>query len=333
MRLHSTERVFPNNATDAFSGVIRWDATKSLWLLLMIFGGLAAVMVALSLEGFFVFLGTTAVTICAGHSVGMHRLLIHRSFIAPKWLEYFLVWLGTLVGMAGPFGMIKAHDMRDWHQRQTECPPHPSHGAGFWRDAWWQLHCRYDLDQPPRFQIEPEIADDSVYQWMERYWMGQQLLIAVPLFLIGGIGLILWGVCLRVAISLIGHWIVGHFAHKSGHQGWHVKNLPVQGYNLPGLGLITFGENWHSNHHAFPHSAKLGIETGQADPGYWFIKGLERIGLAHTVLGPNDRPKREGLTRTDPSDGARIGWNDANDPSGARHATNADLLRSCSIQR
>ena len=32
-------------------------------------------------------------------------------------------------GMAGPFGMIRAHDMRDWHQRQTVCPPHPSHGA------------------------------------------------------------------------------------------------------------------------------------------------------------------------------------------------------------
>ena len=201
--------------------------------------------------------------------------------------------------MAGPYGMIRAHDMRDWHQRQSICPPHPSHGAGFWRDAWWQMHCRFDLDNPPHFEIEPEIADDRVYRSMERHWMAQQLAVAVPLYLLGGIGFVLWGVCLRVAISLNGHWVIGHFAHKDGHQEWIVKGLPVQGFNLRGLGLITFGENWHSNHHAFPHSAMLGIEKGQLDPGFGFIKLLESVGLADRILGPSDRPERDGLTRVE----------------------------------
>ena len=127
--------------------------------------------------------------------------------------------------------------------------------------------------------------------------MAQQLFVAIPLFLIGGIEFVLWGVCLRVSVSLIGHWLVGHFAHKSGQQGWKVSGLPVQGYNLPGLGLITFGENWHANHHAFPHSARLGIERGQLDPGFWLIKAMERFGLAHSILEPFDRPAREGLER------------------------------------
>lgn len=297
MPLLSTERVHVDRKTDAMTGKIIWAPVKSLWLIAMIAGGVAAITLTPSWGGFLVFLVTTAVTICAGHSVGMHRLLIHRSFQTSKGLEYFLVWLGTLVGMAGPLGMIAAHDMRDWHQRQTTCPPHPSHGAGFWRDAWWQLHCRFVLDRPPRLVIEPEVAHDPIYQWMERHWMGQQLIIAIPLFMLGGVGFVLWGVCLRIAVSLIGHWMVGHFAHRSGHQGWRVDGLPVQGYNLPGLGLITFGENWHGNHHAFPHAARLGVEHGQMDPGYWFIKGLEKLGLAHTILEPSDRPEREGLVR------------------------------------
>lgn len=295
--LHATERVIPEKSTSATNGTIRWDAPKSLWLCAMMLGGVSALILTPSWGGFLVFLATTAVTICAGHSVGMHRLLIHRAFATPKWLEYVLVWLGTLVGMAGPYGMIRAHDMRDWHQRQTECPPHPSHGAGFWRDAWWQMHCRFDLDHPPLFEIETDIAQDPVYQWIERHWMAQQLALAVPLFLVGGVGWVLWGVCLRVSVSLIGHWMVGHFAHRTGHQGWRIAGLPVQGYNLPGLGLITFGENWHGNHHAFPHSAQLGVERGQLDPGYWFIKALEAMGLAHTILGPEDRPHRTGLVR------------------------------------
>ncbi|MGB0505922.1 MAG: acyl-CoA desaturase [Pikeienuella sp.] len=297
MRLHASDRVFPDRSTNAVEGAIRWDAPKSIWLFAMILGGGAAIAVTPSWGGFLVFLGTTAITICAGHSVGMHRLLIHKAFQTPKWLEYVLVWLGTLVGMAGPFGMMRAHDMRDWHQRQSICPPHPSHGAGFWRDAWWQMHCRFDLDRPPYFQIEPAIANDRVYQWMERNWRAQQMFIAVPLFMFGGLTFVLWGICLRIAISLIGHWMVGHFAHKTGHQGWYIAGLPVQGYNLRGLGLITFGENWHANHHAFPHCAQLGIEKGQMDPGYWFIRTLSAFGLAHSILGPKDRPERDGLTR------------------------------------
>lgn len=297
MALFATERVQPDAMTNASRGTIRWDPLKSIWLTMMCAGGIAAIAVTPSWGGVLVFLLATAVTICAGHSVGMHRLLIHRSFKATKWLEYLLVWLGTLVGMAGPFGMIRAHDMRDWHQRQTECPPHPSHAAGFLRDAWWQLHCRFDLENPPRFEIEPSVQQDRFFQWMERHWMAQQWVLVVPLWALGGIGFVLWGVCLRVSVSLIGHWMVGHFAHKAGHQGWRIEGLPVQGYNLPGLGLITFGENWHSNHHAFPHSANLGIESGQLDPGYSLIKALEALGLVHSILGPDNRPQREGLRR------------------------------------
>ncbi|MBF9035343.1 acyl-CoA desaturase [Rhodobacterales bacterium HKCCE2091] len=299
--LAETERVIPRADTSATEGRIAWDAVKSLWLFAMMAGGIAALVLTPSWSGAAVFVALTAVTICAGHSVGMHRLLIHRSFTAPIWVEHILVWLGTLVGMAGPFGMIRAHDMRDWHQRQTDCPPHPSHGAGFWRDAWWQLHCRYDLDRPPDFVIEPRVARDRFYRFVERTWMAQQLAVAVPLFLVGGIGWVLSGVCLRVSISLIGHWMVGHFAHKRGQQGWRIAGLPVQGYNLRGLGLLTFGENWHGNHHAFPHSAKLGIEPGQLDPGYWLILVMEQLGLARDVQRPASQPPREGLTRAFPS--------------------------------
>ncbi|WP_179379811.1 acyl-CoA desaturase [Jannaschia marina] len=293
----ATDRVRPEPETCALSGRIVWDGPQSLWTLAHGVGGILALAVFPSLPGFAVFLALTAVTICAGHSVGMHRLLIHRAFRVPKGLEYLLVWLGVLVGMAGPIGMIRAHDMRDWHQRQTRCPPHPSHAARPLRDMWWQMHCRFRLDRPPAFVVEPEVAEDRVYRWMERTWRWQQLPLAVALYLAGGWGWVLWGVCLRVFVSLTGHWAVGHFAHRGRVTGWRIEGLPVQGSNLPGLGLLTFGENWHGNHHAFPHSARLGVEPGQMDPGWWFILALERAGLAREVRGPRDAPPREGLVR------------------------------------
>lgn len=298
MKLHATDRVIPQPDTSAMAGEIRWQPAKSLWTFTHMILGIAGVVLYPQWDAALVFIVLCAITICAGHSVGMHRLLIHRSFTAPFWVEATLVWLGTLVGMAGPFGMIRAHDMRDWHQRQAICPPHPSHGAGFWRDMWWQMHCHFPLKHPPRFIVEPAIAGSRTYRLIEATWMAQQLPLALILYALGGWAWVLWGISLRIWVSLTGHWMVGHFAHKRGQQGWHIAGLPVQGYNLPGLGLLTFGENWHGNHHAFPHSAKLGVEAGQIDPGFWFIKALGLIGLAQNIQLPASQPARAGLTRT-----------------------------------
>lgn len=295
--LIATERVFPNAQTNAYDGQIRIAPIKAAWIIGHGIIGVAGIFIFPQFDAAFVFVILSAITICAGHSVGMHRLLIHRSFETPRGLEYLLVWLGVLVGMAGPMGMIRLHDLRDWHQRQTVCPPYPSHGAGFWQDAWWQLCCRYELDAPPDFKYEPRVKQDRFYQWVEQSWMAQQIPVAIILYAFGGWAWVTWGVSLRIFVSLTGHWMVGHFAHKRGAQGWRVDGVAVQGYNLANLGWITFGENWHGNHHAFPHSAKLGVENGQSDPGFWLISLLQRFGLAWNVKLPESEAERDGLIR------------------------------------
>lgn len=297
--LFASDRVTPGPDTSATAGRIGWDALKSLWYTAHVGLGLAGVVLFPHWDAALVFLALTGLTLWAGHSVGLHRMLVHRSFRTPRPLAWLLVWLGTLVGMAGPFGMIRTHDMRDWHQKQTECPPHPRHGTGFWRDWWWQLHCTFRLDHPPALTIEPETARDPFYRFLERTWMAQQVPLAAVLWLCGGWAWVLWGISLRIAVSLTGHWAVSRVAHTDGHQGWRIDGLPVQGYNLPLLSLIAFGENWHGNHHAFPHSARMGVEAGQTDPGWWLIRALRAAGLAQAVQEPHSHPPRPGLVRID----------------------------------
>jgi stearoyl-CoA desaturase (delta-9 desaturase) len=249
------------------------------------------------------FLATSSVTLCFGHSVGMHRRLIHGSFACPLWLEYLCVYLGVLVGMAGPIGMIRIHDLRDWAQRQPDCHGYFGHRAGFLHDGWRQLHCELALDRPPEFSLEPRIAHDGLYALMERTWMWQQLPWAVLFFMLGGPAWVVWGVCARVAVCVTGHWLVGHFAHRQGHQTWLVEGASVQGYNVRIAGLISMGESWHNNHHAFPDSAKLGLYPGEVDLGWGLIKILERAGLAWDIVTPEVMPYRPAL-RLAPRKGA-----------------------------
>jgi stearoyl-CoA desaturase (delta-9 desaturase) len=276
--------IVPGVGCNATEGRVRWAAAKSLWWFSMGAGGVLALVAYASWGGFIVFLVSTALTLCLGHSLGMHRRLIHRSYECPLWLERVLVYLGTLVGMAGPVGMMRTHDMRDWAQRQPQCHDYFAHRRGFWTDAWWQLHCELRLDRPPRFETPAELADDRVLMALERHWMLQQLPWVLVLAMLGGPGWVLWGVCLRVWTSLTGHWLIGHFAHREGHRSWHVEGAGVQGYNVRGAGLITFGECWHNNHHAFPGSARLGLYPGQADPGWWVLMLLQRL---HWVWNPS----------------------------------------------
>jgi stearoyl-CoA desaturase (delta-9 desaturase) len=84
-------------------------------------------------------------------------------------------------------------------------------------------------------------------------------------------------------------------AHRHGSQTWTIEGLAVQGRNVDGAGLITFGEAWHNNHHAWPRSAGLGLFPCQIDLGWWFISLVERAGLARNVQTPEQLLQRDDL--------------------------------------
>jgi stearoyl-CoA desaturase (delta-9 desaturase) len=243
------------------------------------------------------FLVLTYATLLLGHSVGMHRLLIHRTYECSRWLGRFLVYLGVLVGMAGPYGVLWIHDTRDWAQRLPACHDFFSHRRSLWVDSLWQLHCRFEFERPPMFKIEEESLGDPWLKWLQRTWMLQQAPLAVALYALGGWPWVVWGVCCRVSVSVVGHWVVTYFCHNPGPGSWHVRDAGVQASNLDGLGFITMGECWHNNHHAFPESARMGVEANQTDPGYWVISKLQEIGLVWNVRLPRDLSSREDLRR------------------------------------
>ncbi len=221
--------------------------------------------------------------------------MIHRSYECPKWMEYLFVYSGVWVGMAGPIGMLKQHDLRDWAQRQEKCHDYLLHGSSIWKDAWWQLNCDLELEYPPKFTIEDRILKSKFYVFIEKTWLFQQIFIAVPLYLIGGLPWLLWGICVRVIVSVGGHWLVGYFAHNNGQKTWTVNGAAVQGHNIKIAGLVSMGESWHNNHHAYPGSAMLGLHEDESDIGWWVLNALHNLGYVKNIKLPKDLPERSEL--------------------------------------
>ena len=148
------------------------------------------------------------------------------------------------------------------------------------------------MRRPPRLTLESRIADDPFYRFLERTWMAQQMPPAMLLFVCGGWGFVFWGVCARVTAGVLGHWIIGYLAHNHGDMNHKVCGAAVQGRNVRFASLLTMGECWHNNHHAFPGSARLGLLPDEWDPGWWALSGLRRIGLVWRLRLPDDLEAR-----------------------------------------
>jgi fatty-acid desaturase len=304
----------------ASAGRVVWSPLKTLWIGSFIAAALAFAPATASVAAVTMFALLTYTTLLLGHSVGMHRCFIHRSVDCAKPVERVLVYAGVLVGMAGPLGILRIHDIRDWAQRERACHDFFAHRKPLWLDALWQLTCRFEFERPPRVEIEAQVLGDPWYRWMERTWMLQQLVPAAILYAIGGWPWVVWGVFVRVPVSVTGHWIVTYLTHdpgaptlaslaaprggwsalgaarrRTGAGRWRVPDAGVQASNLAGCGFITMGECWHNNHHAFPESARMGLHRAEFDPGWWVIRALAHMGLVTRAGLPRDERLREDL--------------------------------------
>jgi fatty-acid desaturase len=286
------------DAPDAVcNGTVKFSAGKSLWFYSMLAGTAIGAPLTISWGAVTLFLATTTIVLLLGHSLGSHRKLIHNSFQCPRWLEYFLVYCGVQVGLAGPIGLLRQHELRDYAQRLPSCHNFLRHGESFWRDAWWQLSCDLHLKNPPRIDIEARIADNPFFRWLERTWPLQHAVVALAFFLLGGWAYVFWGVCARITVCILGHWLIGYFAHNHGNMTYRVRGAAVQGRNIRLTSLLTMGECWHNNHHAYPGSARLGLQPGEWDPGWWTLQLLHKAGLAWGFVLPSDLPHRQELEK------------------------------------
>jgi fatty-acid desaturase len=292
--MQPVHRIDGRNAS-ATAGRVQIDWSKTLWNGGMGLAFIVLTPVATTPTAILLFLPLLWFSLLIGHSVGMHRLMIHRSLDVHAWVEKLLIYVGVLVGMGGPSAIMQVHDIRDWAQRQAHCHDFFAHRKPYPKDMVWQLFCRFEFERAPTFTVE-ERYNTGFYRFLDRTWRWHQLPLAIFLYAIGGLPFVIWGICGRVFMGVFGHWTITYFCHRPGAGHWRVKTAAVQASNLNGLGWLTFGECWHNNHHAFPESPRIGLEAGQSDPGWSFIKMLDRLGLVIRLGVPRDKSEQDDLS-------------------------------------
>src|SRR5262249_15396810 len=88
---------------------------------------------------------------------------------------------------------------------------------------------------------------------------------------------------LRVAGGILGHWFVGYVSHKIGYVRYGIHGASAEGRNVFFLGVFSFGEGFHNNHHAYPGSARMGVKWYELDAGWFVVRALEVLGVFRDV--------------------------------------------------
>ncbi len=245
--------IFHIGAICAFlPGLFSWQAVGVAFLLHWITGGL-------------------------GITLGWHRLLSHRSFQVPKWLEYFFAFCGTLALQGGILWWVGLH--RHHHLHSDEDVDHHDSKKGFlWSHVRWMCFEVPAESDIPRFT--KDIADDKFYQFLNEYFFPLQVVLGVVLYAIGGWPFVFWGVFARLVIVYHCTWLVNSATHKFGYRNFETTDRST---NCWWVAITTYGEGWHNNHHAYQYSARHGMKWWEIDITWMTIQVLQLLGLATKV--------------------------------------------------
>lgn len=221
-----------------------------------------------------------------GICLAYHRLLSHRSFQVPQWLEYILATIGAMALQGGPIFWVAGHRIHHAFTEDEQKDPYSARKGFWWSHMLWLVYPRsefFDYEQYRRYA--PDLDRDPYYRWLNRNFLALQIPLGIVLYLFGGWSFVIYGLVVRSVFLWHSTWLINSATHQWGYRTFEVEDGSC---NLWWAAILTYGEGWHNNHHAHPKVAKAGWKWWEVDPTWWVIQALQGLGLATKVILPKD---------------------------------------------
>ncbi len=248
-----------------------------------------------------------------GVTIGYHRLLTHKAFQTIRPMRLLFAVLGpaparawSSAGWPSTAATTSRPTARATRTRRT-CT-----GEGFWEAfrGFWHSHLgwTFQADKPQIARSVPDLLGDPAMLWIDQlYFLWVAIGMLIPAVVVGWyehswrgfVAGLIWGGLVRICLMQHVTWSVNSVCHVWGNRPFNSSDHSTN--NLP-VAVLSLGEGWHNNHHAFPTSARHGLRWWQFDPSWLIITTLKRVGLAWDVRLPSDAALA-AKARTRPSDG------------------------------
>lgn len=227
--------------------------------------------------------GALGVTLC------YHRTLTHRAIIMAKPLEYLTALFGTLSLQGGPIEWVATHRAHHAHSDSEKDPHNSNEGFSWSHLTWLYLANQAILTREQQLRMAHDIAADPFYRFIDKYQLLLQAGLGVLLLALGGLPWLVWGVFVRLVLTYHLTWLINSAAHSVGYQSYKTGDRST---NCWWLALLSWGEGWHNNHHAFPFSARHGLRWFEIDHTWHVIKVLKWARLVTNIKVPTVQMRR-----------------------------------------
>lgn len=200
-----------------------------------------------------------------GGTVTYHRLLTHKSFIAPKWFEYFGTVVGSIGGNGSSLGWVAIH--RE-HHRYTDTAKDP-------HSPWHQSIFRVQflsMCELPNIRYIPDLLRSKFHQWMHNYYWIPNLIYIALLYFIDP-----FAVVYAYFVPTLMVWHAGGLINTVNHKlGYQTHTTGEHSTNNWFTGIFVSGEGWHNNHHARASDPQFGKKWWEFDLGWQVIKLVKK---------------------------------------------------------
>jgi stearoyl-CoA desaturase (delta-9 desaturase) len=215
-------------------------------------------------------------------TAGYHRYFSHRSYKLGRGMQFWMAVGGTLAVQKGPLWWAANH--RDHHRYSDTVDDVHSPRRGFWwSHVGWFLCRRFDATHLDRVR---DLAAYPELRWLDRWHLVPPTLLGVAICLVGGASGLLVGFFLSTVLLYHGTFLVNSLAHVIGKPRYETGD---DSKNSWVIALLTMGEGWHNNHHAYPSSTRQGFFWWEFDPTYYALVVLSWLGLARDLRQPPAR--------------------------------------------
>ena len=258
------------------------------WIVLLHVGALAAPW-TFSWSGLVLALVLHWVTGGIGVCLGFHRLFTHASFKTYSPIRYLIAVIGGLSGEGSAIDWVANHRK---HHALSDQPgdPHSPHDGPWWSHMFW--FAREWSAEEKRSHTKrwvPDLAKDRGLVFIGKMFLPSHFATGLMLLAIGwmiggwsfGLSLLVWGLFVRTVFVLHSTWLVNSASHMWGYINYRTRD---DSRNNWWVALITYGEGWHNNHHAYPRMANHGHRWWEIDITYATIRLMESLGLAWDVI-------------------------------------------------
>jgi stearoyl-CoA desaturase (Delta-9 desaturase) len=243
-----------------------------------------------------------------GITVGFHRLLTHRAFASYPWVERTFAVLGSLSVQGSVMDWVADHRKHHAHTDREGDPhsPHIGHGSGL--SGLWHAHVGWLMETQGQADWKKYAAELYEDPAMRRIGRGFPLLALLSLLIptvadwalhdftvAGALRGLVWGGLVRIFFVHHVTWSVNSVCHFFGSRRFDIDDHST---NVGWLAVLSLGESWHHNHHAFPRSAYHGLRWWEIDPSGLIIAGMQRVGLAWNVVRISPERQRARVVAT-----------------------------------